>query len=177
AVNDVAFSPDGRSIATASSDTTVRVWTSAIGQALAVLHGHGGIVTSVIFETPDRLVTVGADSSVRIWDAGTAPDLKVIARQRKPFVSAVRRTHEIDVLGAGGAVHVLDPQARHVLAVRAGATSDHANPKVARFGALVAHASGDSVLIFRDGRLVRRLQDLSSSPILKAANISVLRFS
>jgi WD40 repeat protein len=178
AVTDVAFSPDGKSVATASSDTTARVWTSTIGQALTILHGNSPIVTRVFFPTPDQLITLGADSIVRVWDAGTAPDLKVLVRQRVPFVSAVRRRREIDLLDADGVVHVLDPQARTVIAVRSGAIGAQGNGKVvARLGPLLARASGDAITIFRDGRQIQQLRDKSTLPALEAASIGALKFS
>jgi WD40 repeat protein len=177
AVTDVAFSPDGKSVATASSDTTARVWTSTIGQALTILHGNSPIVTRVFFPTPDQLITLGADSIVRVWDAGTAPDLKVLVRQGVPFVSAVRRPREIDLLDADGVVHVLDPQARSVIAVRSGAISAQGNGKVARLGPLLARASGDAITIFRAGRQIQQLRDKSTLPTLEAAGIRALKFS
>jgi WD40 repeat protein len=177
AVNDIAFSPDGRWLATASSDTTVRVWTSTIGQALGVLHGNSQIVTKVFFTRPDRLVTVGADSTVRVWDAGTAPDLRIVARQREPFVSAARRRNEIGVVDAAGIVHVLDPRGRHVVAERFGPRPRPPRSTRARSGSLVARASGDAIRMFRDGRVLQELRDLSTKPIMKAASIRAIKFS
>ena len=177
AVNDIAFSPDGKSLATASSDTTLRVWTSTIGQALEVLHGSSQVLTKVFFTGPDRLVTVGADSTVRLWDAGTAPDLRVVARQRVPFVSGARRAHSIEITDARGTVHVLDAQGARVVDVRPGGDASPARVTVARSGPLVASASGDAIRILRHGRVIQELKDLSTKPHLAAASIRELAFS
>jgi WD40 repeat protein len=50
-VTAVAFSPDGKCLAGASSDT-VRLWETDIGQEVFVLRGHTGLVTAVAF-SPD----------------------------------------------------------------------------------------------------------------------------
>jgi WD40 repeat protein/DNA-binding XRE family transcriptional regulator len=76
-VNDVAFSPDGTQVATASLDGTAKVWNAATGQELMTLPGaDGSKVYSVAF-SPDgrRLATAGQAESVTLWDASTGEPL------------------------------------------------------------------------------------------------------
>jgi len=81
----VAFSPDGSRLATASSDTTVRLWNvdGNNGSHIVTLTGHSDEVSSVVF-SPDgsRLASVGRSGSVQVWDGTTgdhiaaqAPDI------------------------------------------------------------------------------------------------------
>jgi WD40 repeat protein len=57
----VAFSPDGRRLASASQDQTVRVWDLGTGQAVLVLKGHTDTVWAVAFSADgERLATGGA---------------------------------------------------------------------------------------------------------------------
>jgi WD40 repeat protein len=69
-VSSVAFTPDGRRIASADSDGAVKVWDAVTGKEILTLNGHTGIVTSVAF-SPDgrRIASAGSDGRVWVWDA------------------------------------------------------------------------------------------------------------
>ena len=58
-VHAVAFSPDGRHLASASDDRTVKVWAVWTGQEALTLKGHTGPVYSVAFSPDGRLLVSG----------------------------------------------------------------------------------------------------------------------
>ncbi len=66
-IADAAFSPDGRMVATASADGTVRLWRLA-GRPAKVLRGHESRLNWVAFSPDGRLLaTASADQTARLW--------------------------------------------------------------------------------------------------------------
>jgi WD40 repeat protein len=63
-----AFSPDGRTLATASADGIVRLWDTATWKVRAELRGHRDRVTALAFGPDGRLFTGGLDTVVLGWD-------------------------------------------------------------------------------------------------------------
>ncbi len=73
---DVAFSPDGKTIALASREGTVQLWDAVSGQHLASLEGHSSAVTAVAFSPDGRtLVSGSVDHTVRLWNVLTRNEL------------------------------------------------------------------------------------------------------
>ncbi|EKM60099.1 uncharacterized protein PHACADRAFT_206297 [Phanerochaete carnosa HHB-10118-sp] len=69
-VSSVAFSLDGRRIATGSDDTTVIIWDAATGASLAICRGHKYRVVSVAFSpSGERVASGGYDNLVLVWNA------------------------------------------------------------------------------------------------------------
>ena len=75
-VYSVAFSPDGKRLATGGGEGAVKLWDATTGQEIGALQGQSYRVSSVAF-SPDgkRLAAGSIDGAAKLWDAATEQEV------------------------------------------------------------------------------------------------------
>jgi WD40 repeat protein len=92
AVNSVAFSPDGKTLAAGSADGTVRFWNVATQQSAggSLIDRQARGVLSLAFSPDGKTVATGnTDGSVRLWDAATRRPIGV------PFIADAGQVNSV----------------------------------------------------------------------------------
>ena len=84
-INSVAFSPDGKRLATGSEESNVKIWNAQTGKELMTLRGHERPVNSVAFSPDGKRLASGSDDKLaKIWETQTGKELMTLPGHRGP---------------------------------------------------------------------------------------------
>ena len=78
------FAPHGKTIVSASEDTTVKIWDVESGKCKTTLEGHSNWVRCVHFNptNPSQLVSGSNDTTIRLWNVDSGKELKKLEGHR-----------------------------------------------------------------------------------------------
>jgi WD40 repeat protein len=102
-IQKVAFSRDGKRLATGDWDGNVRLWDTRSGEEALRLAAHKGTVWALAWSADGRLITAGSDGLVKVWDGRPDRQLLVV-RHDLPLTAVAYRPDgkELATAGVGG---------------------------------------------------------------------------
>ncbi|KAI9655982.1 MAG: hypothetical protein M1821_005043 [Bathelium mastoideum] len=100
-VMSIVFAPDGKQLASASQDGTIRLWDTYSGAQLRIIESNNGVVYSVVF-APDgkRLASASGNNTIKLWDADSGALLQTL-EYNKNIISSVAFTRDGRQLASG----------------------------------------------------------------------------
>jgi len=163
-VNSVAFSPDGRTLASGSFDSTIKLWDVASGREMRTLAGHTREVKSVAFSPDGRTLASGSwDQTIKLWDVASGRERRTLAGHEGDVYS-VAFSPDGRTLASGSwdqTIKLWDVASGRELRTLAGHTGWVVSVAFSPDGRILASGSGDSTTKLWDVASGRELRTLA----------------
>ena len=116
-VASLAVSPDGATLASASWDGSVGLWSLPGGENLAMMSGHGGVVNDVAFSADGALLySASADGTIRVWDVAARAESRQLVHHGFGVNRLLLGSGWLAYGGVDGGTRIIDPETANEIA-------------------------------------------------------------
>ncbi|MEH2205697.1 MAG: hypothetical protein V7K53_16720 [Nostoc sp.] len=162
-VRGITFSRDGKMLASASADNTVKLWNPITGKEIKTLTGHTDLVNGVSF-SPDgkMLASASYDKTVKLWDISTGKEIKTLTGHTR-WVKGITFSQDGKMLASASAdntVKLWDTSTGTLIKTLPGHRDSVNDVSFRPDGKMLASASGDKTVKLWDtstGTLIKTL--------------------
>ena len=117
----VAFSPDGKTLASCSRDNTILLWDVESGEQKRLLIGHADWIRSVAFSPDGNILASGSvDNTVRLWDVASGTTIDVLIGHTSDVESVAFSPDGSTLASSGTKIHLWNLVSRKQKAVLTG---------------------------------------------------------
>lgn len=148
-ITSVAFSPDGRYIASGSADKTVKLWEVSTSREIRTLLGHTSGVSSVVFSPDGRYIVSGSwDKTIKLWDVVTGRELRTLVGHSQAVTSVAFSPDEKYIVSGSGdkTIRFWDASTGREIRTLADHTKEVTTVAFSTDGKYIASGSGDKTI-------------------------------
>uniref|UniRef100_UPI0016896B77 WD40 repeat domain-containing protein n=2 Tax=unclassified Calothrix TaxID=2619626 RepID=UPI0016896B77 len=163
-VESISFSPDSKTVASASRDKTVKLWDLNTGREIQTLKGHTQVVNSVSFSPDGKTVASASnDTTVKLWDVNSGREIQTFNGHTN-FVNSVSFNPDGKTVASASwdnTVKLWDVNSGREIQTLSGHTQVVNSVSFSPDGKTVASASWDNTVKLWDVNSGREIQTLN----------------